>query len=420
MHRLCILHPMDPRGGKVGGIETHVRSLLSHLPMDMSVLVVGIDEIGDSKIGRLRQLRLRERVIDFLPVVCVEPSAVNAVAKHLHRSLTLRFALGALRYLGAIRAGIGEGPSSCDYQRLELAILPKLLRRPASLMLHVEGAKTRREDSLLQRYPRLAAFTERAALNWADHIFCVSPAILDRARAQGAAVAAKAEFLTVSVDTNIFAPRPFDCSDGVYRILYAGRLEAAKNPALMFKTIAKLGELLPGALEFHYAGGSEPSCFPEFGAIAHLTKRHGVLGAGELANLVARCHASILTSHFEGMPCFLLETLAVGRPIGAVRLAHLDAIIRPGISGMMVEACTSPAQTAEALAAALKQLWEDIRAGRLDHRRIGRVVQPYTVERQMHHLFARHRELGGIRRLPASQRLCEAVASAMTCSKSRS
>jgi glycosyltransferase involved in cell wall biosynthesis len=419
MHRLCILHPMDPRGSKVGGIETHVRLILSHLPMDMSVFFVGIDEIGDSTIGRARQLRLRERVIDFLPVARVEPSAVNAVAKHLHRSLTLRFALSAVRHLGAIRAGIGNGPSSCECQRLELAFLPKLLRRPLSLMLHVEGAKTRREDSLLQRYPRLAAFSERLALNWADHIFCVSPAILDRARAHGAAVAAKAEFLTVSVDTGIFTSRPFDCSDGVYRVLYAGRLDEAKNPALMFKTVARLAELLPGAVEFHYAGASEPSGFQEFGAIAHLTKRHGVLGATELADLAARCHTGILTSHFEGMPCFLLETLAVGRPFGAVRLAQFDAIIRPGISGMMVEAGRPAAETAEALAAALKQLWEDIRSGRLDHRLIARVVEPYSVETQMRRFFARHRELGDRRKFHL-RRPHERVASAMTSSKSRS
>jgi glycosyltransferase involved in cell wall biosynthesis len=337
MHRLCILHPMDPRGGKVGGIETHIRLILSHSPANMSVLFIGVDETGDCKIGRQRQLRFNERFVDFLPVTRIEPSAVNGAARRLRQSVTLRFALGALMHLGAIRAAIGEGPSSCDYHRLELAILPKLLRQRASLMLHVEGAKARKEDSLLQRFPRLATFSERLALELADHIFCVSPAILARVRSRGSAIAGKAEPLTVSVDTEIFKPRPFDCTDGVYRIFYAGRLEEAKNPALMFKTLARLGELLPGAVQFHYAGASEPSRFPGFAAIAHLMKRHGVLGPRELAYLAARCHAAILTSHFEGMPCFLLETLAAGRPIAAIRQPQYDALIEQGVTGEMVE-----------------------------------------------------------------------------------
>src|SRR3982074_819091 len=31
-HCLCLIHPIDQRGGKIGGIETHVRLLLQHEP----------------------------------------------------------------------------------------------------------------------------------------------------------------------------------------------------------------------------------------------------------------------------------------------------------------------------------------------------------------------------------------------------
>ncbi|MBE7220596.1 MAG: WecB/TagA/CpsF family glycosyltransferase, partial [Caulobacteraceae bacterium] len=50
-YRLCLMHPMDPRGAKLGGIETHVRQVLARHPQDFSMLFVGVDEIGDRPLG---------------------------------------------------------------------------------------------------------------------------------------------------------------------------------------------------------------------------------------------------------------------------------------------------------------------------------------------------------------------------------
>ena len=53
-------------------------------------------------------------------------------------------------------------------------------------------------EGLLTRFQRLAALSETIALNLADHIYCVSPAILDRVRLRGRAIAGKAELLNKS------------------------------------------------------------------------------------------------------------------------------------------------------------------------------------------------------------------------------
>ncbi|HWG04179.1 MAG TPA: hypothetical protein VG271_04110, partial [Beijerinckiaceae bacterium] len=68
MYRLCVMHPMDPRGNKLGGIETHVRLILAHHPSDFSLLFVGIDEIGDLQTGKIVQVTVGDRKVDFLPV----------------------------------------------------------------------------------------------------------------------------------------------------------------------------------------------------------------------------------------------------------------------------------------------------------------------------------------------------------------
>ena len=38
--QLILIHPIDPRGEKVGGIETHIRLILQRYPDDFSVLYI--------------------------------------------------------------------------------------------------------------------------------------------------------------------------------------------------------------------------------------------------------------------------------------------------------------------------------------------------------------------------------------------
>ena len=66
-HRLTMLHPIDPRGSKVGGIETHVRLMFERHPPDFSVLLVGVDERGDLELGKVVKLPVGDHTIDFLP-----------------------------------------------------------------------------------------------------------------------------------------------------------------------------------------------------------------------------------------------------------------------------------------------------------------------------------------------------------------
>lgn len=58
------MHTLDPRGNKIGGIETHVRQVMSKHPDDISVLFVGVDEIGDAELGRVHPVKLGDRLID--------------------------------------------------------------------------------------------------------------------------------------------------------------------------------------------------------------------------------------------------------------------------------------------------------------------------------------------------------------------
>lgn len=391
--RLCLMHPMDPRGGKLGGIETHVRLILSRHPDDFSVLFVGVDELGDCEIGAVRRLAVDGRDIDFLPVASIGGDRINLAARSIARSTTFQFAKGAMRHLGAIRRALGSGPASADLQRFEFALIPKLLGLKTVQMVHGEGSKEQKMDSLIKKYWFVHAANERLALRLADHVMCVNANIVERMKREFPWAVAKAEVMTVSVDTRRFAPRPFDLEDGVFKVIFAGRLDAFKDPPLMFRTLARAHERLAGKLEFHYLGTSEPERYAEFAAIEPFTIRHGFQNADGVAALAAKAHAGTLTSYFEGMPCYLLETLSVGRPFAAIRLPQYDPLIVEGVSGHMVERSEPDAACEDALVEAFVRLRDEVFSGAVDPLKVHALVEPYSVETQMTKLFERHRAL---------------------------
>ena len=396
-HRILLMHPMDPRGGKLGGIETHVRLILSRHPEDFAILFVGVDERGDCKLGEVRRIDVEGRMIDFMPVVHIDTTRINLAASKLTGSTTFRFATGALRHLPRLRALTRGGAISADLQRFEFAVLPKLLGLKSIQMVHGEGAKDQKMDSLIKKLWFIHRFNETLALTLANKVLCVNPNIVARLEKILPRAARKAEVMTVSVDTRRFAPTPFDTRDGVFRVAFAGRLDEFKDPPLMFRALAGLATLLDGKLEFHYVGSSDHARYAEFAAIQHLTVRHGVQSADGVARVLSACHAGVLTSYFEGMPCYLLEALASGRPFCAIRLPQYDPLIVAGVSGGMVERTEPVDDCLARLIDAFHRLRDDIFAGRIVPERVAARVEPYSVDNQMSRLFAHHRALQGAR-----------------------
>ena len=268
-------------------------------------------------------------------------------------------------------------------------------------MVHNEGSKADKMDSLLKRYWFVHLLNERVALTLADRIFAVNEAIAARIATLGASLSSKTEVMSVSVDTTRFTPSPFPGSD-TFRICFAGRLDDFKDPPLMVATLAELAQSLAARpagrfsnVAFDYVGASDPRRITGFEAIAAVTVRHGIRRAPEVAAIMARAHAGIITSFFEGMPCYLLEMLASGRPVGAITLPQFMPLIREGVSGALVDRAREPAQSARQLATAFRGLAEAIAEDRLDARAIAALAQPFSVESQMSRLFASYDRLRG-------------------------
>jgi glycosyltransferase involved in cell wall biosynthesis len=392
-HMLCLIHPIDPRGNKVGGIETHVRMMVTHAPRDWQILLVGVDGRGDCRLGDIQHLIMDGRAFDYLPVLHFSDDHTRA-ARSIFDSLTFQFGLGLIRHFPALRRAVRAAPgATIELQRFEFAALGPLLRRPTIQVIHGEGGKDDKMDSLIKKFWFIHRLNEAIAVRLASRIICVNPNILARLEREKPGAAKRAEFMPVAVDTDVFAAADFDRSDGVFRVVFAGRFDEFKNPPLMFKTLQRIHSRLGGKFEFHYIGTSDPARYPEFELVRPFATFHGFRTSRQVAAIMKRCHAGILTSWFEGMPCYLLELLSVGRPVVAVTLPQYKLVVSEGKSGYLVERDDNDERLAETLADRLIDTWSAIRSGAMSPSAIRECAIPFSVDEQLDRHFARHRQL---------------------------
>lgn len=399
-YQICLIHPFDPRGEKVGGLETYIRDFITFHPVDTDILFIGVDSTGELELGRLHRLTFRGRGFDFLPILHYSDQQAREAARSIRTSLTGQFFMALLRHFGPIARLIRARRCSVDLRRVEFSWLPAILRLPFVQMLHGEGAPKLQMDSLLRKYAFVHNTGERFAVAMSEKFLCVNPFITERLQQAYPRRKDKIDTLWTWVNTDIFKPQLWPLNSSPFQIVFAGRLDEFKDPPLMFRTIDRLRRRLNGDVRFHYIGTSDPHRFEEFAAIEDITVRHGFKNAAGMAETLASAHAGILTSEFEGMPRCVLETLAVGRPVVALHLPQLDVVIRDGESGFIVPRGTAPEALADALAEKFLAVREAITHSRIDPRAIARVVDPFTPRTQLARVFHFHREIQQARTAP--------------------
>jgi glycosyltransferase involved in cell wall biosynthesis len=401
-YQICLIHPFDPRGEKIGGLETYIRDFITFHPDDTDLLFIGVDSSGDLSLGEVHKLTFRGRTFDFLPVLHYSDMQAREAARTIRRSLTGQFFVALLRYFGPIARLIRSRRCTVDLRRVEYSWLPVVTRLPFVQMLHGEGVPKLRMDSLLRKYWFVHNASERFAVAMSAKFLCVNPFITERLQKTYPRQKGKIDTLWTWVNTDIFRSMPFPRDAAPFRVVFAGRLDEFKNPALMFRALDRLRQRLDGGLEFHYIGTSDPHRYPEFFAIEGITVRHGFKDAAGMAATLALAHAGILTSEFEGMPRCVLETLAVGRPVVAVHLPQLESVIHDGTSGFLIDRSGSIDDMAELLAERLMNVRRAIGGGQMDHVRIAESIADFTPGKQLARVFRYHQELQNARGMTAA------------------
>ncbi|MFH0295995.1 glycosyltransferase [Bradyrhizobium sp. 31Argb] len=401
-YQICLLHPFDPRGQKVGGLETYIRDFITFHPDNTDILFVGVDSIGDLTLGEVHRVTFRGRTFDFLPILRYSDAQAREAARTIRSSLTGQFFVALLRHFGQIARLVRTRRCSIDLRRVEFSWLPAVLRLPFVQMLHGEGAPKLQMDSLLRKYSFVHNTGERFAVTMSEKFLCVNPFITERMQKTYPRSKEKIDTLWTWVNTDIFQPQPFPESMSPFQIVFAGRLDEFKDPPLMFRTIDRFRQRLNGPIRFHYIGTSDPHRFSEFAAIEDITVRHGFKDAMGMAKTLADAHAGILTSEFEGMPRCVLETLAVGRPVVAMHLPQLESVIHDGQSGYLVTRDGSRDDMVETLAQRFIDVRDAIDSGKITPEQVADAIQDFTPATQLARVYRYHQEIQDARGFAAA------------------
>ncbi|MBD8531260.1 glycosyltransferase family 4 protein [Massilia sp. CFBP 13647] len=179
------------------------------------------------------------------------------------------------------------------------------------------------------------------------------------------------------------------------RILFLGRVEAAKGVAELFDAVALLAPRFP---EVHLvlAGDGDLAAWRRAAAERGIEGRvtlAGWLDAAARAEQLARADVFCLPSHAEGLPMALLEAMAAGKAVVASAVGGIPEAVQGGDNGLLV-----PAHDSAALAAALASMLAD--AGlrqRLGERARATVARHYSTEAVCGRLAAIYNDLVGNR-----------------------
>ena len=390
-YRVALFNSGDPRGSKVGGIETYIRDYIHHHPADMDLLFVGADETGELPIGEVSEVEFRGRRFRFLPLFHLDAHEY-AYGQGITKSDTWRFAALLMKNWGLLRRVLREGGYSAELRRVEYAPIIRSMGVPFVQMVHVWGGKDQPMSSSLGKHWYIRDATEFVAAALARKFYSVNNDMTARYKRKYRPFARKFDTLTTWANPQIFRPTPYRFNDDLIHVVYAGRLDKFKRPDFMFATIAAL-QARTGKVRFHYIGDGDPEEMPEFGPIRDVTERHGVRTSPEIAAVLERCHVGILTSDFEGMPRVVMETLTAGRPVVALHLPQLEQVIHDGESGFLV---LREGDHIAVQAARIEETYRLMRDGRITPETVSGAVAAFSPTALLGKIWSAHRTIQGL------------------------
>ncbi len=390
-YNVCLMNSADPRGTKIGGIETYLRDYIYYHPEDMRILFIGADEIGDLEIGKITEVEFRGRKFDFLPLYFLDNS-VNQYPTKITESETYRFASTLLKSWSKIRKILKDGGFTAEIRRVEYAPVIWSMGIPFIQMVHVWGDKSKPMSGLMGKYWYIRTFTEYIAAALCEKYYSVNSDMTAMYKKQFRRFSHKFDTLTTWANTTIFKPSPY-VLDGTLKVFFAGRMDKFKRPDIMFQVIKEVARLNSDPVEFHYVGDGDPAELPEFADIANITVRHGRKNSIEIAAILKEMHVGILTSEFEGMPRVVMEVLTTGRPVVALHLPQLESVLKNGVSGFLIE--RTPDHVTHQ-AERIVEAYELMKSGRITPETVAMAVADFTPQALLGKIQRDHRRLHGL------------------------
>lgn len=139
------------------------------------------------------------------------------------------------------------------------------------------------------------------------------------------------------------------------RLLFVGRIAPVKGLRLLVEAMKRLKDEIPRLRLTLVGDGPDRGMIEE--AARPLGDRisfTGYLSQSEVASALSKADICVLPSFAEGVPVFLMEALASGKPVIATQVAGVGELVENGESGLLV-----PPGDLESLVSAIRTLADD-------------------------------------------------------------
>lgn len=341
---IAIIHPFDPLGSKIGGIEKHIEGFIRRAPAEFDLTVVGFTEDRKHRpVGKRTSLSLKGRSFTFFPVCYVpDPNLRGVVPQTL--KFTANLFTKKLDYRGMI----------LQFHRMEPTVFgPRNARKVLFIHGDMKVLYDSTSESKWTHFPSAYFALERILIRSMSRVFVQSddgvmfykriyPTLRDRLG-----------FFPSWVDETVFFPLSlsekrkrkiaFLQDNGIdtsFRIiLFAGRLERAKDPMLLMESFRLIHSVDQTAHLLVIGTGSFDVSMMKYADMNNLLGHVHFLGMRsqeDLANLMRISDVFLMTSSFEGMPYAVVEALASGLPVVSTNVGAISRVVSNKRSGLLV------------------------------------------------------------------------------------
>jgi glycosyltransferase involved in cell wall biosynthesis len=326
MENRLIIEQFDPERPKPGGIDTCIRGLVRYCPPGVQLRIVGVDALGNKQLGQWNEYEIAGRTFEFMAVARLDHADLRRVVPH-----SVQLALGVHRYRPA--------PDSDVVQTHRINMGPTAMRVYPRAE-HVQYIHNSGVDDLgtgSTSYFKRAVFAYR----WLERNVIprtVDTVVFSRSGAERLQqVSSCVRFSPTWYDPALFFPAEKEAVRKT-RIIWACRIESAKNPELAIDVMSAL----PDRYRLTVAGsGTMESVMRRRAERSMASDRIAFVGAvpkSEIGAVMREHDLMLMTSRFEGFSRAIVEGLASGLPVVTTPGGEPNGLIETGVNGARVEA----------------------------------------------------------------------------------
>ena len=124
---------------------------------------------------------------------------------------------------------------------------------------------------------------------------------------------------------------------GQVRLVFVGRIAPVKGLRLLVAAMKEIGDSIPGLQLILVGDGPDRTIIETLAApLKDRIYFTGYRSQSEVAEILKTADICVLPSFAEGVPVFLMEALASGKPIIATQVAGVGELVKSGENGLLV------------------------------------------------------------------------------------